>query len=145
MGNKKRAQAIATSDTVYNANKYAWQGGGSGRQGFNFTNLIYMNNFHDIFLRAIHDKEILELTINSKEKWVIIRNCAPLDFWPHANFHDKVDRYMLYHFETKHPSPMLPEQILECKNTWEFFEPKDIISWNSPYNWHIDRDWWIYS
>ena len=104
-----------------------------------------MTNFHSIFLQAIQDKEILELTLNSKEKWIITRRCAPLDFWPHARFKDWIDRYMLYHFETKHPSPMLPEQIIEYKNTGEYFEPKDIINWDPPYDWHIARDWGIYS
>jgi hypothetical protein len=100
---------------------------------------------HNTFLQAISDKEILEITIDSKEKWIITRTCAPLDFWPHARFKDNIDRYMLYHFETKHPSPMLPEQILEIKRTWKYFDPSQVITWNPPYNWHISRNWWAYS
>lgn len=102
-------------------------------------------SFHNVFLQAIHDKEILEITIDSKEKWIIVRKCAPLDFWPHARFKDGTNRYMLYHFDTKHPSPMLPEQIKNFKNTGEHFNPQDVITWEPPYNWHITRDWGTYS
>jgi len=102
-------------------------------------------NYHQLFVEAIHKKQILRVIMNSKEKGIITRSCTPLDFGPHKRFPDKGDRYMLYHLETEHPSPMLPSQIVKMELTTDKFEPKDIITWDSPYDWHIHRDWGLYS
>lgn len=108
----------------------------------------YMKDFHNIFLNAIQEKEILKLKIKSKEKWIIFRDCAPLDFWPHARFKDNIDRYMLFHIDSWHSSPLIAEQILGYERTWTFFNPWELINkmnMKPPYKWHFRRDWGIYS
>lgn len=104
-----------------------------------------MTSFHETFINAIHTKTVLKVTMNSKEKGLIVRTCAPLDYGPQKKFKDKSNRYMFYHFETKHPSPMLPEQIRGIELINEHFDPGDIVTWNPPYDWHIARDWGVYS
>lgn len=83
--------------------------------------------------------------MNTKEKGVITRTCAPLDFGVHKRFPSKGNRYMFYHFETGHISPMLPQQIIEMHPTKENFEPQDFIDWDLPYAWNVPRNWGSYS
>lgn len=100
----------------------------------------------DIFLQAINEKKIVKVKVNSKSKWIIIRNCIPFDFWPSKKFKDWLNRF---HFldldspEKKHNLSVLPERLLEIELTDKIFEPWEYVKWIP--DWFVKRDWWEYS
>jgi hypothetical protein len=109
-----------------------------------------MNNTcakHELFISAIHGTNQLELTFNSKEKGFITRTCAPLDFGPWRRSSEENDvRYHLYDLSSssgKHPLSIKAEQIIAMELIEQKFLPEYIVQWKP--NWHIARDWGIYS
>ncbi len=104
-----------------------------------------MNN-KSLFLEAIHNKRIVKIKFNSKEKWVIVRYCIPFDFWPSRKFKDSEDRYHFWDLdspEKKHNLSILPIQLLEIWLTDDSFFPWDYVKWQP--NWFIQREWGKYS
>lgn len=102
--------------------------------------MIYKN-----FIESINEKNIIELTFKSKEKWIITRECIPFDFWPSRIYKDWINRYHFYDLNSpdwKHNLALLPEQIIDIKKIG-FFKPEDYVKWQT--NWFIERDRWIYS
>lgn len=98
------------------------------------------------FVKAIHNKNIVEIRFNSKEKGVILRRCIPFDFGPLKRCKDGLDRYHFCDLDSpsgRHTLSLLPNQILQINITNEIFEPGDYITWKA--NWFISRDWGRFS
>ena len=99
------------------------------------------------FLEAISSKNLVELTFLSKEKGVLTRTCAPMDYGPWRRHSSSPEpRYHFIDIDSSngvHPLSILEEQIQELNVLSDTFEPKDFIHWTP--NWHIVRDWGIYS
>ena len=105
-----------------------------------------MNN-HNIFLYAITNKKVIELTFDSKDKGVITRKCIPFDFGPsRRNLKINPSRYHLFDLnspEGKHTLSILPEQVIKINLLDETFNPADYVTWTP--NWFIKRNWGVYS
>ena len=100
----------------------------------------------NIFFDAIHQKLILVVTLNSKEKGIITRRCVPFDFGPSKNAKDKSDRYHFYDLDSpegRHNLSILPNQLIYLDITQENFDPADYVKW--PPNWFVKRDWGAFS
>lgn len=99
------------------------------------------------FKNAIHSKNKIELTFNSKEdKCPIKRLCAPMDFGPSRRAHDKSDRFHLWDYESdtkNHVLSLLPEQVISMKVIEKNFDPQEFITWK--VDWFTPRDWGEYS
>jgi hypothetical protein len=99
-----------------------------------------------LFIRAINDKLIVELTFNSIEKGIITRKCISFDYGPSRRFKDKSNRY---HFlvldgpEGRHNLSILPIQIIKIKLTNIHFDPAKYIKWKP--KWFLKRNWGVYS
>lgn len=103
-------------------------------------------NMHEIFLKAIHEKCIISIDVNSVEKGVITRTCVPYDFGPSRKFRDGQNRYHFYDLDSpegSHNLSILPDQLLKIKILDNHFDPKDYINW-SP-KWFVKRDWGPFS
>jgi hypothetical protein len=103
----------------------------------------------DDFLKAIHEKRMVRVKLNSKSKGIIKRKCIPFDFGPGTNIRDGLDRYHFYDLESpdtgSHVLLQLPERVLELELLQETFDPKTYVTWPAPYKWHVKRDWGEYS
>jgi hypothetical protein len=108
--------------------------------------LYNMDNIN-IFFKAINSKKLINLTFNSKEKWIIIRKCVPFDFWPwRRKIALNPDRFHFYDLDSpdwKHNLSILPEEVIKIEILNESFNPWDYVKWQP--NWFIKRDWGIYS
>jgi len=98
----------------------------------------------DSFFDAIHQKKLVQVEFNSKEKGIITRKCVPFDFGPGKNDKVKVDKFHFWNIDSKHNLPVLPEQLINIEVLDEEFNPADYINW-SPTNWFIKRDWGKFS
>jgi len=101
---------------------------------------------HDIFLKAIHEKWMILIDVNSFEKGFIQRKCVPYDFGPSRKFKDGQNRYHFYDLnspEGSHNLSILPEQLLNIQILDEKFSPGDYVKWKP--NWYVPRDWGEYS
>jgi len=104
----------------------------------------------DEFIKAIHAKQKVRITFNSKEdQRVLVRLCAPLDYGPSRTAKDQSDRFHMWDFESDskvHPLSLKPGQIIKMEITDEVFVPKDCIKWKFiPFSWFVKRDWGSYS
>ncbi len=101
---------------------------------------------HNDFLSAIAETNLIELTFTSNSKGVTTRICAPMDFglWKRSSSTE-----VRYHFidlsssQGAHPLSIKADQILELNVLDEKFKPENLIHWIP--EWHIARDWGIYS
>lgn len=99
---------------------------------------------HDSFIEAIHSKKKIKVTIDSKEKGIIVRTCIPFDYGPSRRY--KSDRYHMYNLDSPsgpHNISILPEQLIRVELTDENFEPGHYVTWDP--DWNIERDWGKYS
>lgn len=104
-----------------------------------------MNN-HDKFIRAIHEKRVLQVKVNSFEKGIISRKCIPFDYGPSRKYNDKQNRYHFYDLDSPdgpHNLPILPRQLIDIDILEETFNPKDYVKWKP--NWFVTRNWGDYS
>jgi len=104
-----------------------------------------MNN-KDVFISAIHEKRLIDVTIASIEKGTIHRTCVPYDFGPSQRYKDGLHRYHFYDLdspESPHNLSILPSQLLAITKLDQKFDPKDFVNF-SP-KWFIPRDWGVYS
>lgn len=105
-----------------------------------------MTNY-ELFIKAINDKMIVKVKIDSHEKWIIERYCVPFDFWPsRRNLKINPDRYHFYDLdspENKHTLSIIPEQLIYLEITDNSFEPWHYIKWEPSR--FISRDRGIYS
>lgn len=105
-----------------------------------------MNN-KEIFIQAINDKKIINLTFNANVKWIITRKCIPFDFWPwKRKLSVNPDRFHFYDLnspEGKHNLSILPEEVIRMEILNENFNPWNYVNWKP--SWFIERDRWVYS
>lgn len=101
----------------------------------------------DRFISAIHSKNKIRLTFNSKEDGhALTRICAPMDFAPSSRAHNKSDRFHSWDYESdtrNHTLSLLPEQVISIEVLPETFNPADFVTWST--KWVIQRDWGQYS
>lgn len=103
-----------------------------------------MRKYLDIFLDAIHQKKLVTVIFNSKEKGIITRKCVPFDFGPSKKDKSKVDKFHFWNIDSNHNLPVLPEQLINMEILNEEFNPADYIK-NWIPEWNIKRDWGKYS
>lgn len=99
-------------------------------------------NLHSIFIHAIHSKTILNITVNSYEKGIIVRTCIPFDYGPSRRYKDGKDRYHLLDLDSPdgvHNLSILPEQLIDIKLSERNFHPEDYVHWTPA--WIVKRDW----
>lgn len=99
------------------------------------------------FLKAIREKKVLRVRVNSYEKGIIIRKCIPFDFGPSSRCNDELNRFHFWDLDSpdgSHNLSIHPEQLLEIKILDERFDPKDYVTWK-PTNWVVKRDWGAFS
>lgn len=104
-----------------------------------------MSNYEK-FINAIHNKKLVSVKFNSKEKGVIIRSCIPFDYGPSRRYKDGLDRYHLYDLDSpdgKHNLSIIPEQVIDINILNENFDPAEYVHWTT--SWFIKRDWGAYS
>ena len=100
----------------------------------------------DTFISCINNKCHVEVTFNSNEKGLIVRNCVPFDYGPSRKYKDELDRFHFYDLDSpegKHNLSILPEQLVSLKALEQVFNPGDYVTWRP--NWFIQRDWGIHS
>lgn len=100
----------------------------------------------EIFLKAIHEKKLVEIVFNSFEKGVITRICIPFDYGPSRKYKDNRERYHFFDLnspEGKHNLPVLPEQLMKIRILDKNFNPSDYVKWTP--RWFVSRDWGDYS
>ena len=101
---------------------------------------------HNLFIKAIHNKLVVKIVVDSKEKGIIERRCIPFDYGPHRKYKDEINRY---HFKDlnspdgPHVLSILPDQLIKLDLLNENFDPGDHVKWKP--NWFVKRDWGIYS
>lgn len=101
---------------------------------------------NQIFIDAINQKRLVQITFDSKEKGVISRLCVPFDIGPSRRAKDTSDRYHCYDLNSpdgQHTLSILPQQLISITPTDKQFEPETYITWTP--NWFLDRDWGNYS
>jgi hypothetical protein len=107
-----------------------------------------MHPDHKIFIAAIEGRQKVLLTFASKQDGGAyqVRTCAPIDYGPRANAHDKADCYHLWDYDSDegpHILSLLPAQVISIVLTDETFDPAEFVTWDT--NWHHPRDWGAYS
>jgi hypothetical protein len=98
------------------------------------------------FIRAIREKRIVKVKVDTYEKGIIERRCIPFDYGPPSRGKDKSDKYHLFTLDSpsdKHVLSIFPVQLLSIEIENENFDPGDYINWET--NWHVERDWGKYS
>jgi hypothetical protein len=103
--------------------------------------------YQNEFISAIHAKTKIRLTFFSKEdNSNLIRLCAPMDYGPFRAAKLPVDRYHLWDYESDkktHNLSIVPDNIVHMEFLNEIFDPAEFVVWAC--NWHVDRDWGLYS
>lgn len=97
----------------------------------------------EIFIRAINEKKIVKVKVNTDNKGIIVRNCVPFDY---ASGKLPGIRYHFYDLDSpdgSHNLSILPIQLLDIELTKNTFDPKDYVKWKP--NWTIPRDWGEFS
>lgn len=101
---------------------------------------------NEIFIQAINEMKIVDLTFKSYEKGIIKRRCIPFDFGPSRKYKDGLDRYHFYDLDSpdaNHNLSILPNQVINISLTETIFNPGDFITWKT--NWFVKRDWGQFS
>jgi len=105
-----------------------------------------MNKYHDDFIEAINNKDVVSVTVNSQEKGMIKRKCIPFDFGPSRRYKDGKERYHFYDLDSpdgSHNLSILPEQLMDLSILGEHFEPGEYVTWTP--KWYVSRDWGEFS
>lgn len=87
------------------------------------------------------------MTFVAKEKGMVVRKCIPFDFGPSSRGTDKTDKYHFYDLTSpdgSHNLSIPSSQVITIKILNETFNPADYVTWKK-IDWHIKRDWGIYS
>lgn len=101
------------------------------------------------FAEAIQKKQLVLLTFYTKDYKPAVRKCVPLDMGPSRRAKKQNNKFHLWDLESS-PKPHIlsldPEQVLKLEVLDEFFDPKEIITWDTAQSpWSIKRDWGILS
>jgi hypothetical protein len=101
--------------------------------------------FRDLFTSAINNLELIEVTYNSTSKGLVTQELVPLDIGPWRRQSSGELRYHFYSVSSDKPHPIAlrPDQILQMNRMTKRFEPANIVHWVP--DWHIVRDWGLYS
>ena len=94
------------------------------------------------FFRALESTNLVLLTFDSKEKGVITRTCAPMDFGPSRIYSSSEVRYHFIDVDSSagaHPLSITPDKVVELEILEEQFSPENLVHWQP--NWHYSRDW----
>jgi hypothetical protein len=102
---------------------------------------------HDLFISALVNTQLVKVTFKSNEKGILTRTCVPMDHghWRRSSTYPDI-RYHFMDLDSSsgiHPLPIKPENIINMELLQEKFEPGNIVNWVP--DWHIARDWGIYS
>ncbi|CAD7767225.1 MAG: hypothetical protein DNFNHJIP_00632 [Candidatus Argoarchaeum ethanivorans] len=65
----------------------------------------------NIFLKAIHEKKVLRVKVNSHEKGIIIRKCIPFDFGSSRRYKDGLNRYHFWDLDSPDGSHNLSDYV----------------------------------
>ncbi len=98
------------------------------------------------FVNALNETRLIKLTFDSQSKGVITRTCVPMDYGPSRRYSSSEPRYHfidLYSSSGAHPLSITPEQVIAMEILKEKFRPEKIIHWRP--QWHIARDWGVFS
>ena len=101
---------------------------------------------YGLFLQAIHETKIVQLTFNSFEKGTITRRCVSYDYGPSRKYKDGLMRYHFYDLDSPdghHNLSILANQIISIELLPENFDPCDYVTW--PPSWFVKRDWGVHS
>ena len=111
-----------------------------------FTLISYKYMIYDDFVSAIGGTNLIELTFASSSKGIITRICAPMDFGPWKRSSSGEIRYHFIDLNSsagEHPLSIKADRILKLTVLNQKFKPENIVHWVP--EWHIARDWGIYS
>lgn len=101
---------------------------------------------YDDFIRAINEKKVVEVMVDTEEKGLIKRKCVPFDFGPSRRGNDRREKFHFYDLDSPdgaHNLSITPEKLRDLKVTPETFEPCDYVKWEP--NWFVQRDWGEFS
>lgn len=101
---------------------------------------------YDDFIKALNDKKIVNVKVNTYEKGIVDRLCVPFDFGPGKKFKDGRARYHFLDLDSPdgpHNLSVLPEQVIVLEITGREFDPAQYVKWTP--NWIIPRNWGQYS
>jgi hypothetical protein len=108
---------------------------------------IIMIKDHDLFIGAIYECKVITLTFQEKTTLKIkIRNCIPFDYGISTREKNPIEKYHFWDLDSPdgvHNLSIPDEQIIKIDVLDEKFEPSKYVTWKP--NWHIKRDWGIYS
>jgi hypothetical protein len=97
----------------------------------------------DTFIAAIHARQKLRVTFFSqKDRQVIVRTCAPVDYSPSTHARDQRNRFHFWDYEghpRAHPLPLRAEYIRSIEPLPETFDPAEFVTWTP--DWKVPRDW----
>ena len=103
-------------------------------------------NAHDVFVKAIHDKKKVRIAFFSHEdRCELTRVCAPWDFGVFKRYKDKIERYLLWDYESEEGPHILPIRKPDLHSAVELpeqFDPRRIENIDKPgYFWLLPRQW----
>jgi len=95
------------------------------------------------FLKAINEKLLVRIVVNSPQKGMMLRKCIPLDYdGPRQEYQDGLNQYHFYDLDCgdgEHYLSVDSVRLVSLKLLDEQFEPAEYILENS--KWKIPRDW----
>lgn len=101
----------------------------------------------DIFIEAIRNCKLIELTFRDSDDNIKTRICVPFDYAPSSRAKDKSDKYHFWDIDSpdgSHNLSLLPSSIITITALEQNFEPSQYVTWAS-IKWYISRDWGSYS
>lgn len=99
------------------------------------------------FIKAIQEKFLVRVVVNSPEKGMMLRKCVPLDYdGPRKSYRDGLNKYHFYDLEGhdgNHHLSIDSVRVVGIKLLDEHFDPAEYVTEKA--DWVIPRDWGIYS
>ena len=106
-------------------------------------------HFHSDFISAIYDKKKLVITFLSRDKGLLRRKCAPMDYAVGKREKSGIERYWFWDYESDkgpHTLGLKAIQIRDLTIIEESFEPSEFIDWDTKRSqWSVKRDWGRFS
>jgi len=102
-----------------------------------------MHRDHDAFIQALEGRQKVALTFYAKTHAATLTStCAPLDYGPSRQAHDKASRYHFWDYESDeepHPLVLPSEQIDSIVPLDARFDPTEFVTWRP--DWILARNW----
>ncbi|MHC1745538.1 MAG: hypothetical protein AB9895_00120 [Negativicutes bacterium] len=97
------------------------------------------------FTDAIQKRKLVRLKFFTGEYQPAVRKCVPLDIAPSRRSKNKIYKFHIWDLDSD-PKPHIlsldPNQILQMEVLEEYFDPEDIVTWDTKASpWTIKRDW----